>query len=79
MRSLSGLTRDESSRQATIFFLASFETTASTMSMVMYLLTVYPDVQQRVFDEIQEHLDDEVDIQSHYWCGPNRAHSFWNE
>ncbi|PVD38378.1 hypothetical protein C0Q70_00992 [Pomacea canaliculata] len=55
-----GLTYDEIVAQIMIFFLAGYETTATTLQFMTYNLAVFPDVQQRIVDEIQEQIGDEV-------------------
>jgi cytochrome P450 len=43
---------------ALIFFLAGFDTTATAMSWVFYNLALNEDVQQTLFDEIENALED---------------------
>ncbi|CAG0888448.1 unnamed protein product [Darwinula stevensoni] len=42
--------------QMMIFFLAGFDTSATTLTMVMYSLALNPDVQDKVVDEIKERV-----------------------
>ncbi|XP_067628160.1 probable cytochrome P450 6g2 [Eurosta solidaginis] len=48
------LERDVLPAQAAIFFSAGFETSASTMSFIMYEMARHPEVQQRLREEIYE-------------------------
>ena len=43
--------------QCLIFFIAGFETTATTLSMAAYFLALNPEVQERLYDELTEALD----------------------
>jgi len=43
--------------QGVIFFVAGFETTGSTLSTFCRNLAIYPETQERIFDEIQEVLE----------------------
>lgn len=45
--------------QVAIFFLAGHETSASALAWAFYLLALYPDWQDRVAEEAQEHIDAE--------------------
>lgn len=36
-----------------MFIIAGFETTSTTLGYVVYLLASYPDIQQKVFEEIE--------------------------
>lgn len=48
------LSEDEILAQAIVFFLAGYETTANALSSILYELAVNPDIQQRLYEEIQE-------------------------
>ncbi|KAB0791090.1 hypothetical protein PPYR_02890 [Photinus pyralis] len=52
MEESDGMTLEEVAAQAFLFFLAGFETSSSTMSFCLYELSLNPDIQQRVRDEI---------------------------
>ncbi|XP_062611389.1 cytochrome P450 3A24-like, partial [Saccostrea cucullata] len=54
-----GLTSTEIIANCLLFFFAGYETTASTLSFLVYLLAVHPDIQQRVYNEIVSELGDE--------------------
>jgi cytochrome P450 len=43
--------------QGVIFFAAGFETTANTLSTLSYHLALNPDIQERIYEEIQEALE----------------------
>ncbi|KAH9508580.1 hypothetical protein Btru_052072 [Bulinus truncatus] len=45
--------------QSILIIFAGFETTATTLQMVLYLLAKHPDVQERVVQEIQENVSAE--------------------
>ncbi|XP_054158288.1 cytochrome P450 3A6-like [Oppia nitens] len=49
------LTNDELIAQSIIFFIAGYETTASALSIITYLLAKHPDCQQRLYDEIDDY------------------------
>ncbi|KAF4524101.1 hypothetical protein B566_EDAN007684 [Ephemera danica] len=51
------LTEDEVTAQATVFFLAGFETSSSVMSYALLELAVHTDVQRRAQQEIDEVLE----------------------
>ena len=39
-----------------VFFIAGYETTATTLQYLAYNLAMYPDIQQRIVDEMKEQL-----------------------
>ncbi len=43
---------------ALLFFLAGYETTATAMSWTLYNLALNEDIQQTLFDEIENALED---------------------
>ena len=51
-----GLTDDEINGQAFVFFLAGYETTASTLRFASYVLSTHPDLDTKLYDEITEQL-----------------------
>ena len=51
------LTEELVTAQGVIFFAAGFETTANTLSTLSYYLALNPDIQDRIYDEIQEALE----------------------
>ena len=53
-------TRDEIVDQVAIFFLAGHETSASALGWSLYLLAMYPEIQDRVAKEAGESIDPEV-------------------
>lgn len=48
---------DDLVAQAAIFFVAGFETSATTMSLALYELALHPDLQKRLREEIRENLE----------------------
>jgi cytochrome P450 len=52
------LTEDEILGQAWIFFIAGYETTASTLSFCAYELALNPQIQEKLFNEINEAFDE---------------------
>jgi len=44
--------------QGGIFLLAGFETTANTLGSLTYMLAKHPDIQQRIYEEICEHVSE---------------------
>lgn len=47
-------TENELIAQCFLFFLAGFDTVSTCMTFLMYELTINPDIQNRLFDEVQE-------------------------
>ncbi|KAJ6223022.1 hypothetical protein RDWZM_001567 [Blomia tropicalis] len=56
------LTENEIIAQCIIFFIAGFETTATTISNVFYYLAINPDIQDRLCEELQ--ILNEMDVNS---------------
>ncbi|XP_067950041.1 lithocholate 6-beta-hydroxylase-like isoform X2 [Watersipora subatra] len=57
--STKGLTKDEVVANAVLFFMAGYETTALTLHYVLYELTINPDIQKRVYEEITTNMSGE--------------------
>ncbi|KAJ8949549.1 hypothetical protein NQ314_008178 [Rhamnusium bicolor] len=61
------LTMDEVAAQCFIFFLAGFETSSSTTTFALYLLTRHPEIQDKLREEIHtvlERYDDQITYDS---------------
>ena len=54
------MTEDEVADNAIVFLLAGYETTSTMLSYTTYLLAKHQDVQQRLYEEIVQHLNEEV-------------------
>ncbi|XP_071101635.1 cytochrome P450 3A24-like [Haliotis cracherodii] len=52
------MSTDEVIGQAFVFFLAGYETTASTLQFLAYVLATHPDIQQKLSEEIDSVLGD---------------------
>jgi cytochrome P450 len=50
------LTEDEVTGNAMLFFLAGYETTASTLTFMSYCLATNPEIQESLIDEIDSVL-----------------------
>ncbi|XP_067948400.1 cytochrome P450 3A24-like [Watersipora subatra] len=57
--STKGLTKDEVVANAVLFFMAGYETTALTLHYVLYELTINPDIQKKVYEEIMANISGE--------------------
>ena len=44
--------------QGFLLFVAGYETTASLLSYLTYLLALHPDIQKKLVDEIDKHIQD---------------------
>ncbi|GBP77548.1 Probable cytochrome P450 9f2 [Eumeta japonica] len=52
-------TDDELTAQAFIFFFAGFETSASTLVFAVHELALYPDVQNKLYEEVEQFKNDD--------------------
>ncbi|KAL8564303.1 hypothetical protein ACOMHN_050914 [Nucella lapillus] len=52
------MTKDEIVSQGFIVLIAGFETTSTTLQYLTYHMALYPDIQEKVFEEIQKELGD---------------------
>ena len=52
-----GLNNDIINAQGTIFFVAGYETTASTLTSFSYLLAKHPEIQERVYEEVRDVME----------------------
>ena len=53
------LTENEIIAQCFVFLFAGYETVSRSLAYIMYLLTINPDVQDKIYDEILEHFQGE--------------------
>ena len=54
------MTKEEVLANGAMFFLAGYDTTATAIAFLMYLLALNPEMQQKLYEEIAETLDDKV-------------------
>ncbi len=59
------MTHEEAMAQSFIFFVAGYDTTASTLSFLAYNLATHPDLQDRLLEEIDSVTGDKVTVP---WC-----------
>ena len=45
-----------------LFMLAGYETTSSTLTYCTYILAKHPEEQQKLFDEINSHFNQETKV-----------------
>ncbi len=50
------LSHEELVAQCVIFFLAGYDTTASTLSFTSYVLALHPEIQEKVIEELDDAL-----------------------
>ena len=55
-----GMNEEEILGQALLFVFAGYDTTATTLGFLIHSLTLNQDIQQRLYDEIESQLGDEV-------------------
>ena len=64
---LQGLTKDEIVAQGVLFFIAGYESTASSITFLLYNLALNPEIQQKLYDEIEDVVaSSEVGFRKHY-------------
>lgn len=54
---LRSLNKDVLTAQPIIFFLAGYETTTNNLTTIIYNLTKYPDMQQKLYEDIQNSME----------------------
>ncbi|XP_046460277.1 cytochrome P450 3A24-like [Daphnia pulex] len=59
------LNDDEIAWNACVFLLAGYETTSTALAYVTYCLSLYPDIQEKVFDEIIEKIGSDLSALSY--------------
>ena len=53
--------------QSLLFIFAGYDTTATALSFLLHALTLNPDVQQTVYEEIMAHIGNQVmDLFTYY-------------
>ncbi|CAG0890358.1 unnamed protein product [Darwinula stevensoni] len=52
------ITEEVIAAQSLIFFVAGFDTTASMMNFLSYVLAIHPDIQDRLYQEIEKKMDE---------------------
>ena len=57
-----GLSKKEVMSQCFMFFLAGFDTVASTVYLTLYYLALHPEYQQRAREEVDDVIGDKVTI-----------------
>ena len=57
-----GTNEDMVVAQGSIFVLAGYETTASTMATLLFMLAKHPEAQQKVYEEIKENVSNSEEI-----------------
>ncbi|XP_067687897.1 cytochrome P450 3A21-like [Haliotis asinina] len=57
--SISRLATDEIIAQGILFFIAGYDTTASTLQFASYCLATHPEIQEKAYNEIKEMLGNE--------------------
>ena len=55
-----GLTSDEIIAQEMVFYPTAYDTTASTITFLLYNLALHPEIQEKVYEEITTVAGDEV-------------------
>ncbi len=59
------LNDDEIAWNACVFLLAGYETTSTALPYVTYCLSLYPDIQEKVFAEIKEKIGTDLSALSY--------------
>ena len=54
------MTHEEAMAQSFIFFVAGYDTTASTLSFLAYNLATHPDLQDMLLEEVDSVTGDKV-------------------
>ena len=59
---LAGLTLDEIIANALIFFVAGYDTTGTSLGFFMYNMACYPDIQDKLLEEINKVVGNKVNL-----------------
>ena len=43
--------------QSTLFMLGGYDTTANTLSNTIFMLTIHPEIQEKLYDAVVEKLE----------------------
>ncbi len=65
-----GLTKEEVLAQAILFFLAGYDTTATSIAFCIYNLTVHSEYQEKLYEEIERVVGDKVWLPFCCFCFP---------
>ena len=67
-----GLTMDEVLAQGLLFFVAGYDTTATSIAFLLYNLTLNPEIQEKLYEEIVDSAGDKVfKVNSKYLIFPD--------
>ena len=58
------MTKDEVLAQGIQFFIAGYETTATTIAFLLYNLALYPEIQGKVNDEIMQAAPGDIEVRN---------------
>lgn len=62
---ITALTEAEMVGNGLLFFIAGYDTTATTLSFLLYFLAIHPDIQDRLRQEVHDVTNNQVTYYSH--------------